>query len=453
MRPLRASDAFRLALGGLRERKLRTALTILGIVIGSAMIVALYASTAGQSAAIEEQLGKLGPTTLIVRSGEGVRFTSADLERALSVDGVGTAFLTVSANVQATRAGVSGGASVLGIDPADVPTLVRGMEVAEGSLFAPGDETSAFLGANVAAPDPANGTYVYTGDQVTLVAAPGHGGTAVSRTFVVSGVAATFGSAPFVNVDDTIFIDVRSARALARLNTGQFNQMVVIAAGPDVVTPVQAGLRETLGNNVIVLSGTQLAATVSGVFTSIGALLGSIAAISLLVAGIGIANTMFVSVLERVTEIGTLKAIGFKAREVLGVFLLEAGLTGLAGGLLGSVVGVGVAFGIGSFIRAGLGRGGTASAAAPAATPGGFAEGRGFGGGGGIGHGPGGESGGGGGVGGSVSNALNFSADPVFSVKLFMLAILFAVVIALIAGFIPSRKAAKLDPVTALKRL
>lgn len=448
---MRFTDSFRMAAGGLSERKMRTALTIVGIVIGSSMIVALYASTAGQSAAIEEQLGKLGPTTLIVRAGEGARFTSADVEKVLVLDGVQTAFLTVSGNVQATRAGLAGSASILGVSPQDVSTLVRGLSIAEGDLYEEGDGTSAFLGANVAAPDPQNGTFVYTGDTISVVAPAGHGSPSLSRTLVVSGVAATFGSAPFVNVDDTVFVDIKTAQQLARLNTGQYNQLIVIASDPALVPQVQADVRATLGTNVVVLSGTQLASTVSGIFSSIGTLLGSIAAISLLVAGVGIANTMFVSVLERVTEIGTLKALGFKARQVLGVFLLEASLTGLAGGILGSLLGVGVAFGIGSFIRAGLGRG-NAAAAAPAGEigeRGGFVGGR--GGFGGAGHGPGGEGFGGGG--GATSNAFNFTAEPLFSVKLFAFAILFAVVIAVVAGLLPSRKAAKLDPVVALKRL
>lgn len=445
---MRVLDAFRMAAGGLRERKTRTALTILGIVIGSSMIVALFASTQGQSAAIEEQLGRLGPTTLIVRATGQTRLAQADLDALLADPRVETAFLSVNGNAQVTRAGVTGNSAVIGLDPADVGTLVRGLQVAEGDVFSPDQPSAAFIGYDVGAPDPDNGTYVYAGDFITVSATSfqqGRGGQTTSRSLQVAGIAAEFGSAPFLDVDNTVFVPIATAQQLFRVNAGQYNQAIVLAKDPADVDALQDEVPSLLDKNVVVLSGTQLASTITGVYDSIGSLLTSVAAISLLVAGVGIANTMLVSVLERVTEIGTLKALGFKAREVLGVFLLEAGLTGLLGGLLGCLFGVGIAYGIGHFI--------TASTAS--ATPGPLGGGRAPGGGGGFPGGgpPGGGFGGGGGnaLGGAGSVAVD--AHPVFTPELFLLAIAFAVLVALLAGLIPSRKAAKLDPVVALKRL
>lgn len=455
---MRLVDSFRMAAGGLRERKMRTALTVLGIVIGSSMIVALYASTQGQSAAIEDQLGKLGPTTLIVRSREQARFDQSSIETVQGVEGVESAFLAVQGNAAFTGAGLSTSASVMGLDPADLTRLVKGLEVVEGEVYDAQDLTGAFIGATLGAPDPGNGTYVYAGDPIVLTTTAGHeGGGRVTRTLTVSGVAAAFGSSPFVNVDQTVFVPLATGQQLLSINPSQYNTMIVFAQDADQVPALQTLIAEALGGNVIVLSGTQLASTISGVYQSVGTLLGSVAAISLLVAGVGIANTMFVSVLERVTEIGTLKAIGFKAREILGVFLLEASLTGLIGGIVGSIFGVGVAFGIGAFVEFALGGGGgTAAAQAPASgfagRGGGFgARGGGGGFGGEAGHGP-----GGGGFapgGGGIAGGFNMDAQPVFTVDLFVLAILFAVLISVIAGLIPSRKAARLDPVVALKRL
>lgn len=450
---MRITDTFRMAAGGLRERKMRTALTVLGIVIGSSMIVALYASTQGQSAAIQEQLGKLGPTTLIVRSQGQTRFDAADLETVLSVEGVQTAFLSVNGNAQVARAGITGNAAVIGLDPNDITTLIKGLQLAEGDVFADGDATAAFVGIDVASPDPDNGTYVYTGDTLTVAATSfqqGRGATTTSRTFVISGVATEFGSAPFIDVDNTVFVSMGTAQQLFRMNSAQYNQIIVMAQDAGQVATLQTSLREALGTGQV-LSGTQLASTITGVYDTIGALLGSVAAISLIVAGVGIANTMLVSVLERVTEIGTLKALGFKAREILNVFMLEAGLTGLIGGVIGCIAGIGIAFGIGSFINLRgtttptPGGGGGIAAAGPGGGGGGSGGGGGF-----PGAPPG---GGGGGAGNAIQNSLSVDASPVFTPELFAMAILFAVVIALVAGLIPSRKAAKLDPVAALKRL
>lgn len=455
MRPI---DAFRMAAGGLRERKMRTALTILGIVIGSSMIVALFASTQGQSAAIEEQLGRLGPTTLIVRSTGQTRLDTADLEKLLADERVETAFLSINGNVQATRAGIAGSATVIGLDAEDIRTLVKGIQVLEGEVFTSDQLTAAFIGYTVGAPDPDNNTYVYAGDFITVSTTSGQQGRAAqttSRSLQVTGIAAQFGSAPFIDVDNTIFVPVSTAQQLMRLNPGQYNQIILIAADATYVDALSGEVSTILEKNVIVLSGTQLASTITGVYDTIGSLLTSVAAISLIVAGVGIANTMFVSVLERVTEIGTLKALGFKAREILSVFMLEAGLTGLIGGVVGCIAGVGLAFAIGGFITSSTASssspipGGAAGRGGTGAFPGGGAGGGGFPGGGAP---TGGGFGGGGNpVGGAQSLAVD--ADPVFTPELFLIAIGFAVVIALVAGLIPSHKAAKLDPVVALKRL
>jgi putative ABC transport system permease protein len=288
----------------------------------------------------------------------------------------------------------------------------------------------------------AAGDSVQISAQVRQFTAQGRGGAAtVTRTYVVAGVAAPFGSAPFVNVDSTVFMTPRAAQQLLNIPLSQYNEIVVLADEPGNVQAVQAEVQAAYPN-ARVLSGTQLAATVSSVYGTISTLLGSIAAISLVVAGVGIANTMFVSVIERTTEIGTLKALGFKAREILGVFLMEASLTGVVGGVLGCLTGVGIAYGIGQFIRLPT-PGGARAAGAPtaptAAGPGGFGGARGFGGG-----------GGGGALGTATAGA---DAHPVFTTTMFLTVIGFAVLVAVVAGLIPARKAAKLDPVVALKRL
>src|SRR5438552_675240 len=358
---MRILDGVRMAAGGLRERKLRTALTLLGIVIGTGMIVALEASTQGQSAAISSQLEKLGPTTLIVQvggfGGNARNFTQNDIATVQGLDHVQTVFLAVEGDAQITRSGETDGVAVLGIEPADLGTLVKGLQIADGTAYQSGDLTGVVLGSTAATPTDTTKLPTASGESVRVSAtvrqftAQGRGSaTTVTHTYVVTGVAAPFGSAPFVSVDGTVFMTPRAAQQLLNIPLSQYNEMVVLADSPDTVNAVQSEIQGQF-TNARVLSGTQLASTISSVYGTISTLLGSIAAISLIVAGVGIANTMFVSVIERTTEIGTLKALGFKAREVLGVFLLEASLTGVAGGVLGCLMGVGVAYGIGSLLK------------------------------------------------------------------------------------------------------
>lgn len=467
---MRAVDLVRVAAKGLLERRLRAALTILGIVIGSAMVVALMSSSEGQTQAIQEELGKLGPTTLIVRQRTG-SFEDREITAIKAVEGVTAVYETVSGSAQATRAGTSVSVSVLGIDP-DVlaGTFPAGVAVADGDIPASTELTRAVLGYGVVWQDDAIAAFASPNDVVQLTAqAPtlqrGERAQPTTRGYTVAGTLGEFGSSAFVNVDDTVFLTPRAAQMLLR--TDGYNQLIVIVSDPDLVSAKQAELRTLLGDDVIVISATQIASTISGIFETLGTLFTTIAAISLIVAGIGIANTMFVSVIERTSEIGLMKALGFKARHVLALFLLEAGFTGFIGGIIGSLFGVAISYGIAGLLNPTAGAqpsagGGSGSAGgpvtnvapAPGGGGGGFQGGAPGGGGGGFqGGGPGGGGGFGGGGGGGLGAASNLDVDPVFGVGLFALVLAFAVGIALLAGVIPARKAAKLDPVTALKRL
>src|SRR5581483_1866169 len=311
---------------------------------------------------------------------------------------------------------------------ADLPTLVRGLQVQDGSVYQPGDLTAAFLGSTAATPTDATkvpsaaGDAVQVSTQVRQFTAQGRGAQqTITRTYVVSGIAAPFGSAPFVNVDGTVFMTPRAAQQLLGLPLTQYNEIVVFADTPDDVSAVQSEIQAAYAN-VRVLSGTQLASAISSVYGTITTLLESVAAISLIVAGVGIANTMFVSVIERTTEIGTLKALGFNGRQVLSIFLLEASLTG-----------VGVAFGIGHFISfsptGNAAAQGAQRAAANVATRGGGGGGFGGRGGGFGGGGFGGPGGGGFGGGGLGASAASAHAAPVFTPEMFLVVIGFAILV------------------------
>jgi ABC-type antimicrobial peptide transport system permease subunit len=140
--------------------------------------------------------------------------------------------------------------------------------------------------------------------------------------------------------------------------------------------------------------------------------LGSIGAVSLFVATVGIVNTMYVSVMERTREIGILKAIGYRPKQIMGMFLAEAALTGVIGAFCGLALGYALAFLMGGMLG-GLGGGG-----------------RGFGGGGGFG---------------------SIAIQPVFSTELILFALVFPVILATLAGLYPAWRASRMNAVVALK--
>jgi putative ABC transport system permease protein len=145
-----------------------------------------------------------------------------------------------------------------------------------------------------------------------------------------------------------------------------------------------------------------------------------VAAVSLVVAGVGITNTMYISVIERTREIGILKAIGFRPKQILSLFLWEAAVTGILGSIFGTLMGVGLSFLLGGGLPF---FGGTRTTAGGGAGPGSPGQ--------------------------SVLGATSFS--PVFSGNLMVFSLVFPVAIAVLAGFYPAWRASRMNTVTALK--
>jgi len=176
------------------------------------------------------------------------------------------------------------------------------------------------------------------------------------------------------------------------------------------VDEVTYRLEGQYGDKIDIITSKQILEVVESITGVLTLFLGGIAAISLVVASIGITNIMFVSVIERTGEIGLLKAVGFQNTDVLGIFLAEALLTGMLGGIVGSGLGILFALGITQFFNGGFDFGG----------------------------------------GPSQSTDL-LSIQPTFVPELFVITIGFATLASLLAGFYPSWRAARMDPVESLR--
>ncbi|MHB8584344.1 MAG: ABC transporter permease [Thermoplasmatota archaeon] len=459
-------DIIRQAVGGLQERRIRTLLTILGIVVGSAPIVALVAATQGQSQAIQQQLNALGSTTLIVRAQGTTTLTNADVAKIGAMPGVGTAIPAVlgsgiafQTNKTTGNVTVQVNVTVLGINLTSLPKFLPSIKVANGTL----GTNRTLVGSYVSAPPGGAAGLGPVGSNYTLNASLGGGpggfrGSFTSgaggggRTFggggrggfrfrfappknyeentSIGAVAAPFGASGVVEVDSTVFMPLVNAQKFLNETSG-YNEIIVLAKSPDDVANVQAEIQAAypaptapagapsgfgrFAAPVNVQSPAAEVQTVQGVYAQVGILLASVAAIGVVVAGIGIANTMLVSVLERTTEIGVLKALGFTGRTILGIFVFEALIAGVIGGVIGCLVGAGLSFGLGGFLN-------------PQALAARGAIGR-----------------------GAASAAI--TSQPVFTWWLFAGVLLFAIIVALLAGILPARKAARMDPVIALKRM
>lgn len=413
-----AYDAFRLAYKALIDRKIRSVLTILGITVGSAIILALIASSNGLNAGISANIAKTGANVLTIRNAGGFfasgstssyQLSQQDVDYLKSIPGVAAAYPYYSYGANINNGGSTLQASVVGIDLSALPTLYKDLTVAEGSIPLLGDTTSAAIGWGIA--NPLSGTPIGLHEMVPLSVTGIRGAkSAVAYAVLANAILTQYGTALFANIDDTVFISFQAAQLLAK--SPYFSGIYVIVDNTDNVATVQNTIETYYSSNVRVISPGQILSSIQAITGQLTVFLGSIGAVSLFVATVGIVNTMYVSVMERTREIGILKAIGYRPKQIMAMFLSEAALTGVIGGLCGLVLGYVLSFLMGGLLG-GLGGGGRG----------------GFGGGGGA----------------------AMTIRPVFSTELVVFSLVFPVILATLAGLYPAWRASRMNAVVALK--
>jgi putative ABC transport system permease protein len=409
------TDMFKLAYKALVDRKIRSVLTVLGITVGSAIILALIASSSGLNAGITANIQKTGANILTIRNAGG--FFSAGASNTYQLSQTDVTYLKGLPNVVHVypyysygASIISGGstlsASVIGIDLSALPILYNGLTVAEGSIPLTGDTTSAVVGWSIA--NPISGTPIGLHQMVDMTVTGIKGAkSGLSYAVLASAILTQYGTALFSNIDDTVYISFQAATYLSK--SPYFSGIYVVVDNTNDVTTVQNTITTYYGSNVRVISPGQILSSIEGITGQLTVFLGSIGAVSLFVATVGIVNTMYVSVMERTREIGILKAIGYRPKQIMGMFLSEAALTGAIGGVTGLMLGYAL-----SFLMGGELAGSTI----------------------------GGRFGGGGGGAAIV---------PVFSTELIIFALTFPVLLATVAGLYPAWRASRMNAVTALK--
>ena len=396
-------EAIRLALKSIRRNAMRSALTVLGIVIGVGAVIAMVTIGNGTTAKVKAEMSRLGSNLLFVSpgqfgpgraSGDARAFTMRDIE-AMRRDLRGVK--AVAPTAQKSQTVVVGAESrVTTVTGTDNDYFVsQDWSLRSGRIFfdseVRGGRAACIIGETVRS------------KLFGQVEAVGRAIRLGNVSCEVIGVLAPKGQSSFgTDQDDTVLMPLRAFHRRLAGNTEIRRVMVSAADGVDTAK-VQADLEWLLRerrniaaskeDDFTVRDMTQIAETQAGTTAMLTGLLAAVAAVSLLVGGIGIMNIMLVSVTERTREIGIRLAIGALEGQVLAQFLVEAVVLSLLGGLIGILLGLGLA--------------------------------------------------------GLATNALRvpFAVDP----GIVVVAFLFSAVVGVVFGYFPARRAARLDPIEALR--
>jgi putative ABC transport system permease protein len=434
---MKFADILKLSLNGLTHRGLRSWLTILGIIVGVAAVIAMLSIGAGMSQSMNSQLSNFGADVLTVSAGQTRAFgpeggftnrfqpgegggptgstgqTTTTTTETPTLTDTDILAISTTSGVESVSGIISGRAtvqylaqtvtvSVEGVDPTAWNTMTTS-KLASGRFLEAGETTGVLVGNSVA-----NGMFDYNLTVDTQIRIG-------SKTFTIVGILEESGTGSFGGADRTIYMTLQAAREIVTtIGSNEYSSIQVKISDTNAINQIIENVKQTLYTSRMVTSDTadftvtsptSMLETIQSTMQTLTFFLTGIAAISLLVGAIGIANTMFMSVMERTRLIGILKSIGTRNSEIMKLFLAESGIIGLMGGLLGIFLGfivVGIISSIGFNIM-GMGR-----------------------------------------LGANTSVA-------IVTPQLIVFALLFSTVIGIVSGLIPARKAANLQVVEAMR--
>ena len=411
-------SVLKLSIEALLGKKTRTILTILMVVIGSSLIVGLNGLGAGFEVFIEDQFSTLSPNTLIITpassfqrgeedlSSRVVRLDSQVLKNLENIDGIKEIFPIIYGSAKVTSNGLSKNIAVIGIDQTKLNSALPSFTLESGKLVYPNDSIGVLVGQNVKNPVGSNTYFVDVDERVVLEYNSYASGKSdvKKRSFLVRGVANELGTSSYLNIDDGITISLSSANSLFD-KKGKYDMIYIVTEDIDLNSAIEEDIREIYGKDIGISSPQVIVETVKGFISGFTSFILAIGAISLIVAGVGIVTTLITAVLERTKEIGLLKAIGFKSRNILLMFLCEAILIGVIGGFIGILGGIGLGMILPTLLAASFG----------------------------------------GGEGGFVLSA-------VFNISSILNVWILVILLSAFAGLYPAWRASKLDPVVALRK-
>jgi putative ABC transport system permease protein len=397
------------ALESLNSNRLRSTLTILGIVIGVGAVIAMLAVGAGAQSTITGSISGIGSNLLFVYKGNSINsvlnaksITTQDatalLDQTQAPDVLAVAPM-VSGSLQVTGNGEQTSTSIDGVTP-DYET-VRNATLSEGTFITEdnllGQASVAIIGTDVAK-KLFNRIDGLVGENIRINGQP----------FKVIGVLESKGGSSFGSQDNVVLVPITTAQQrLLHRNSENVDMLMVQATSSSTVSQASDEVANILRirhrtkagkDDFTIFSQQDIAATAQTITGVLTIFLGGIAGISLLVGGIGIMNIMLVSVTERTREIGLRKALGARKKDILTQFLTESSLLSLMGG----VVGIGLGWLIGFIV-------------------------------------------------GKIAAASGTPFTPVVGLNAILLATIFSTAVGLFFGIYPANRAANLEPVEALR--
>ncbi|MBN2042799.1 MAG: ABC transporter permease [Candidatus Aenigmarchaeota archaeon] len=363
---MKTSKSLRLALNIMLHSKLRSWLTIIGIVIGVAAVVAIMSMGEGMQASLESNLGGLGADIITVSPGasrasggfimrgspgdgrdffstssssstERENLTSKDVQIIKSVDNVEYVAGTVSGRAELYYLGEKTSVSVEGVDPL-VWNKITTSELESGRFLTTSDYNSVVIGSGIA-----NDIFKQPLVINRII-------TIEENSFKIVGILAESGSGFGGGGDDrSVIMPIEAARnILDDVGTTEFGSITVKVADENLAEETMAAIDAKLmlsrhvterTKDYSISSSLSMQETISSTMESVTLFLAAIAGVSLLVGAIGIANTMFTTVLEKTKEIGIMKAIGAKNHDIMMIFMLNSALVGMVGGVIGIILG------------------------------------------------------------------------------------------------------------------
>lgn len=430
---MKLADIFILSINSLTHRGLRSWLTILGIIIGVAAVVAMLSIGTGMTESVGAEMSGFGADVLTVSAGytqaegsmggfggremprmggpfgevsddsdDDPTLTDTDIYAIYSVDGVESVNGIISGNGEVDYLSENVRVTIEGVDPTAWSDMTTS-ELDSGRYLSQGDSNSVVIGSAVV--DMFENT-LEINTQIKIE----------SKTFKIIGILAESGTGGFGGDDRTVFMTQEAARNIIdNLESYEYSSIEIKISDTDYVDEIIENVENALYSSrkvtedtkdFTVTSPTSMLETITETMQTLSFFLIGIAAISLLVGAIGISNTMFMSVMERTRLIGILKSLGSRNSEIMKLFLTESAIIGLMGGLLGVFLGlilVGFISGAGISLMGMGGRMGTNTSVA------------------------------------------------VVTPELIIFALLFSTIIGIISGLIPARKAAKLQIVEAMR--
>ncbi|MGB8134445.1 MAG: FtsX-like permease family protein [Nitrososphaeraceae archaeon] len=360
-------DIFSLSFDALKERKVRSALTIVMVMVGSSLLVAVNGIGAGFTAFFKEQFSNLAPNILFVSStqqeensetgGPGIggvgapttakiTLNNAVVNRLKSIPFVEEVIPSYQSQVDVESAGETKSYSVLSMDPTRLMVIAPTLGFVEGSSIRQNDPSSILVAEDVANPPGEDTPFISLGQSIKVrysFVDPQTGESEQeTKNFVVSGIMESTGNP---TIDEALVINEDSGNALFQ-KAGKFDSLFVATQSSDFVDVVEEEIRKLYGNDIGITTVKAILETIEEFTGGINAFLSSIAIVSLVVGAVGIITTLYTSVIERVKEIGTLKAMGAQNRTILVLFLIEALLIGIFGASFGLVAGIGMGYGL-----------------------------------------------------------------------------------------------------------